>query len=142
MKIPADLAQRDQFYTEVLLACMKSADRRSQTYNWLNYYYTYGCAPNETESPYNKIAPVVDTLTAFLYSADSTRFSGSLGPEIHPDEWDKVPAVSKYVNSEWVNTGADLEFQAALDMSMVYGTMLCKWIVKNKHLQPHSIEPH
>ena len=84
MKIPSDLALRDQFYSEVLIACMKSAEQRSRTYSWLMYYYTYGAAPNETERPYNKIEPVVDTTTAFLYSADSTRFRGTWGRKFTP----------------------------------------------------------
>jgi hypothetical protein len=142
MKIPAELAKREQFYQDVMTACMKSSERRSGVYNMLMHYYTYGSGPQEDPSPYNKIYTVVDTLTAFLYSADSTRFSAHLGPDVAEAEWDKVPVVSRAVNNEWMNNGADLIFSEALELSMVYASTICKWVVKDSHLQPHVIEPH
>jgi hypothetical protein len=147
MKIPptgdanANL-ERESFYSDVANRCMKSAEKRRKTYALLQHYYTHGCAPEEEQATHNKIFAIVDTLTAFLYSADTTRFSGHLPPDVNDDEWDKVPAVSKAMNSEWMGTGADLVFSEALDLSMVYGSMFGKWVVNDGRLVPYSVEPH
>jgi len=142
MKIPTDLVEREGFYKEVIDVCFASLSRRRVGYDTLMHYFTYGCAPDQGETPYNKIYPIIDTLTAFLYSADSTRFSANMGPETPDEEWDKAPAISKAVNSEWSNTNADRIFGESLVLSEVYNSAFVKLLVKNGHLVPYTIEPH
>lgn len=142
MKIPAELFAREQFYQDVREACMKSMENRIKNYSMLMHFYTYGAGHGEPEAPYNKIEPIVDTLSAFLYAADSTRFSVHLGPEVHEIEWTKAPAITERMNSEWLNNGADQMFSEALKLSMVYGSTIMKWLARGDCLQPHIIEPH
>jgi hypothetical protein len=141
VKIPQGLVEREAFYREIIDCCFASRQHRITSYETLMHYYTYGCSPEEGETAYNKIYPIIDTLTAFLYSADSTRFSAHLGPEVPEAEWDKVPAVSKAVNSEWLNTNADMIFGQSLVLAEVYNTAFVKTIVKDGHMVPHTVEP-
>ena len=142
MKIPSNDQDRLQFYNETIAACFYSQKERIEQYDLLKHYYIYGCAPNGDGTPYNKIDPIVDTLTAFLYSADSTRFSAHLGPEVPAIEWDKVPAISKAINSEWMNSNADKIFGEALEWSIVYNTSFVKLVPRGGHLIPYMVDPH
>ena len=79
MKIPGERENqgydRLQFYKDTVQACFYSQKKRAEQYDLLKNYYLFGSSPEDyMNSPYNKIDPIVDTLTAFLYSADSTRF--------------------------------------------------------------------
>lgn len=146
MKIPGEKEQngyaRLQFYREVTDACFYSLRKRIEQYDTLKHYWMYGCSPEGDATPYNKIEPIIDTLTAFLYSADSTRFSAHLGPEVAAAEWDKVQTISKAVNSEWTNSGSDQIFGQGLDLACVYNTSFIKTLVKDSHLIPYVVDPH
>jgi len=135
-------ADRLDFYAEVIAACFHSRTKRIQQYDLLRHYYLYGTGPESEPSPYNKIEPIVDTLTAFLYAADSTRFSAHLGPEVPPAEWEKVPAITKAINSEWMNSGADQIFGQALELATVYNSAFVKTIPNAGSTTPYVVEPH
>lgn len=146
MKIPGEStnggADRLQFYRDVIDACFYSRKSRIEQYNVLHSYYLYGAGLGEEGSPYNKIEPIVDTLTAFLYSADSTRFSAHLGPEVPAPEWEKVSAITEAINSEWMNSGADQIFGQALELATVYNTAFTKTIVNEQNTVPYVVDPH
>lgn len=146
MKIPGESANggadRLQFYRDVIDACFHSRPKRVQQYDLLMNYYLYGASPENEATPYNKIEPIVDTLTAFLYSADSTRFSAHLGPETPAAEWEKVSAITKAINSEWMNSGADQIFSQALDLATIYNSSFVKTVVSEKSTTPYVVEPH
>jgi len=142
MIIPKEDAARSDFYNHVLDECFKSRDRRTEQYRYLNHFFMNGTAPGGGKTPYNKIFPTIDTLTAFLFAADSTRFSVHLGPEVPAQEWEKVPAASKAINSEWENSNGDEVFSLALTQAMVFNSMFMKIIVKGGHITPYTIEPH
>jgi len=146
MKIPGEKTNqgydRLMMYRKVIDACFHSHKKRVEQYETLKHYWLYGCSPDGDATPYNKIEPIIDTLTAFLYSADSTRFSVHLSPDTPPMEWDKAQPVAKSVNAEWLNTGADQIFSQGLDMACVYGSSFIKTIVKSGHMAPYVVEPH
>ena len=146
MKIPGEHANggadRLQFYRDVIDACFHSRQRRVQQYDLLMNYYLYGASPEADPTPYNKIEPIVDTLTAFLYSADSTRFSAHLGPEVHEQEWEKVSAITKAINSEWMNSGTDQIFGQALELATIYDSAFEKTVVNGGSTVPYVVEPH
>lgn len=142
MKIPKPDAERLQLIREVTDACFASQKQREGSYSLLKYYYQYGCAPEEGASAYNKIYPTIDTLTAFLFSAESTRFSAHLPPDAPEIEWEKVPAASKAVNSEWKRSNGDMVFAKALEMSFVYGSMFVKSLQRSGSVHPFALEPH
>ena len=146
MKIPGENENKGyarlELYRDVIDACFYSLKKRVEQYDILKHYWMYGCSPDGDATPYNKIEPIIDTLTAFLYSADSTRFSTHLSPETDVKEWDKVPIISKAVNSEWMNSGADQIFGQGLDLSCVYNSSFVKSLVKDGHIIPYVVDPH
>ena len=145
MKIPGEKsnegADRLQFYQEIIDACFYSLEKRKEQYEVLKQYYLYGAGPESDPTPYNKIDPTVDTLSAFLYSADSTRFSTHLPPEVDGHEWAKARVISQAVNSAWVNSGSDQIFGQALDWSLVYNSTLVKLVVNGGHTVPYVVDP-
>lgn len=146
MKIPGEKEEKGyarlQHYRKVIDDCFYSMKKRVEQYDTLKHYWLYGCSPDGDATPYNKIEPIIDTLTAFLYAADSTRFSLHFPPDTPPVEWDKAQPVGRAMNSEWMNTGADQIFSQALDMACVYGSTFIKTIVKGSHMMPYVVEPH
>ena len=145
MRIPTEKEQdgfaRLELYRETIQACFYSEKKRRQQYEVLKHYYVHGCSPEVDEAPFNKIEPLIDTLSAFLYSADSTRFSAHLGPEVPAQEWDKVQPIGKAVNIEWMNSGSDQMFSQALDWSLVYQSMFVKIVMNGGHPIPYLVEP-
>ena len=142
MKIPKDGFERLQFYCDVRDACFHSKEKRIEQYQLLKRYYLFGVGYEQEGTPYNKIEPIVDTLLAFLYSADSTRFSGHMGPEIADIEWLKIPAITRAINTEWMNCGADQIFGQATEWAVVYNTEIMKMLPKKNQIAPYIIDPH
>jgi hypothetical protein len=139
---PEQLFARDQLYQEVLDVCFQSVERRKKTYDELKHYYLYGCAPQYGSTPYNKIYPAIDTLTAFLYSADTTRFSCEFPVSVQKEEWDRASTVSKAVNEEWRSSNGDITFGMGLEWALVYNSAIIKLIVRGTHVAPYVVEPH
>ena len=75
MIIPKNLTDRESFYQDLIDKCMASAEARAQDYGMLRHYYLFGRSPEEEETPYNKIYPHIDTLVAFLFASETTKFS-------------------------------------------------------------------
>ena len=157
MKIPPEKTEQDPhgierltFFQDTVKACFYSLDRRIEQYDLLKNYAMYGCSPQGGGTPFNKIEPTLDTMTAFLYSADSTRFSAHLGPEVPAIEWDKVNPIGKAINSVWMDSGADQKFSEALDLAMVYNSEFIKCVPKRTvtdgeesvHVEPYCVDPH
>ena len=110
MKIPGENVNegydRLMFYHDAIQVCFYSRKKRQAQYDVLRHYYLYGTGPETDPTPYNKVEPIIDTLSAFLYSADSTRFSTHFPPETPSAEWDKAQPIAKAVNSEWTDRRA------------------------------------
>lgn len=141
MKIPKDDIERDVFFDETVRKCLVSQEERCRDYSMLRGYYMHGAGPEEAETPYNKIFPHIDLLTAFLFSAETTKFSIHVGPEIHENEWKKIPSLSKAINTEWVNCGADMAFMQSLTWALVYNTCMIKLVVRGREIHPFVVEP-
>jgi hypothetical protein len=157
MKIPPEKSERDplgierlNFFIDVVKACFHSMPTRVAQYDMLKHYAMYGCGPQGNGTPFNKIEPTVDTLTSFIYGADSTRFSAHFGPEVPAMEWAKAEPISKAINSEWMRCGADQLFSEALDLAMVYNSEFVKLITTKSivdgseviSFEPYAVDPH
>jgi hypothetical protein len=141
MKIPSEDQEREQFYQQVTDDCFASVQRRKTDYDLMKSYFMHGGPPEEPATPYNKIYPHIDTLTAFLFSADSTRFGCHLPVSVHDDEWAKVPQANKAINEEWIDSNGDMVFGQALTWAMVKNTAIIKVIVRDGKPCPYIIEP-
>jgi len=140
MRIPANHEDRENFYLDLMQKCNVSREERKSDYRVLRNYYLFGSGPEEPPAYFNKIHPHLDQLTSFLYSAETTRFSISLGAAVNPLEHRKTPVLTSALNDEWLNSNADQVFSTALTWALVYNTTFIKLVYRNG-IHPYMIEP-
>jgi hypothetical protein len=141
MKIPKNLAEREDFYEDVIKKCKASQEDRSRQYGNLRHFFLFGRGPDEDETPFNKIYPHIDTLTAFLFAAETTKFTIQLPPGADEHEYFRVPVLSRAVNEAWLTSNADAVFSQALTWALVYNTMIIKLIVRGSDVNPFPVDP-
>lgn len=140
MRIPTDNVERELWYLDLIQKCKVSQEERKADYSSLRSWYMFGNGPDEAPAIYNKIFPHIDQLTSFLYSAETTRFSIDTGAAVNPMEQVKVPALTRALNDEWLNSNADQVFSVATTWSLVYNTTFVK-IILNNGIHPYMVEP-
>ena len=140
MRIPANPVDREIFYLDVIQKCLASREERKPDYAALRSWYLFGSSPNEPPAIFNKIFPHIDQLTSFLYSAETTRFSINTGAAVSDQEQVKVPALTRALNDEWLNSNADQVFSSAVTWSLAYNSAFIK-IVINNGIHPYMVEP-
>lgn len=141
MIIPSNPADREAFYLDLMDKCYASREDRRGDYSLLRSYYLFGSAPNDSPAHYNKIYPHIDQLVSFMYSADTTRFSISLGASVPETEHSKVPVLTAALNDEWNNSNADQIFGIGLTWAFVYATSYIKLVRRNKSIVPYVVSP-
>lgn len=140
MLIPKNPAEREAFYLDLIQKCEVSLDERKGDYSSLRSWYLFGAGPEESPAIYNKIYPHIDQLTSFLYSAETTRFSITLGANVPPAEHKKIPTLTQALNDEWLNSNADHVFSTALTWALCYNSTFIK-LIYNKGIHPYMVEP-
>ena len=120
MRIPKDPVDRHRFYLDLIEKCLVSREQRKVDYSSLRSWYLFGNGPDDVPALYNKIYPHIDQLTSFLYSAETTRFSINLGAAVPDQEQVNVPALTKALHDEWLNSNADQVFSTAVTWALAY----------------------
>ena len=141
MIIPSDAVARETFYLDLINKCYVSRDERRSDYASLRSYYLFGSGPEDAPAHYNKIYPHIDQLTSFMYSADTTRFSISLGASVHEAEHAKVPVLTSALNDEWNNSNADQVFGIGLTWAFVYNSSYIKLVRRKNTITPYMVDP-
>lgn len=140
MRIPKDPLEREFFYMDIMQKCMVSMENRRTDYDTLKAYYLFGSGPEESPAQYNKIFPHIDQLSAFMYAADSTRFSINIGAS-QPARYHKmVPVLTKALYDYWLNSNADQVFGQALNWSFCFNSTFVKPVWRNG-IHPYMVEP-
>jgi len=140
MKIPTELGDREAFYNDLVNKCSVSIEDRGGEYDSLRSYYLFGAGIDAPPAYYNKIYPHIDQLSSFLYSAETTRFSLTLGASISPSYQAMIPALTGGLNDEWLNSNADQVFAQALNWALCYNSTFIKLIPK-KGMHPYMVDP-
>ena len=140
MRIPSDPTERELFYLDLIEKCKVSIEERKADYSSLRSWYLFGNGPDESPAIFNKIFPHIDQLTSFLYSAETTRFSIDVGAAVDPREQTKVPALTRALNDEWLNSNADQVFSVATTWALCYNSTFVK-LIMNNGLHPYMVEP-
>jgi hypothetical protein len=140
MRIPTNPVDREIFYLDIIEKCLVSREDRKPDYAGLRSWYLFGNGPDESPAIFNKIYPHIDQLTSFLYSAETTRFSINTGAAVSDVEQVKVPALTRALNDEWLNSNADQVFSSAVTWSLVYNSTFVK-IIMNNGIHPYMVEP-
>jgi hypothetical protein len=146
MKIPTDLVKREMLYQDLIEKCCHSQEERRRQYGMLRHYFLFGRGMDEQETPYNKVYPHIDMLAAFLFAAETTKFSVHIGPHISEHQYLRVPPLNKAVNDAWLMSNADQTFGQSLLWSLVYNSMFVKLIVHAdkkglRAIEPFSVDP-
>lgn len=140
MRIPTEPLDREYFYLDLIQKCLVSREERKADYSSLRSWYLFGNGPDESPALYNKIYPHIDQLTSFLYSAETTRFSIDLGAAVPQEEHNKIPALTRALNDEWLSSNADQVFSTAVTWALDYNSTFVKLVV-NKGIHPYLVEP-
>lgn len=75
-----------------------------------------------------------------MYSADTTRFSISIGAS-EPKSYHKmIPALTRALHDYWLNSNADQVFAQALNWSLCYNSTFVKLVWRNG-IHPYMVEP-
>lgn len=146
MKKPAGLVERDQFYEELIQKCTNSQNQRRMDYGMLRHFYLFGHGSDEEKTPYNKVYPHIDLLSAFLFASETTKFSIHVGPHVSNHEYLRIPTLNKAVNDMWLMSNGDQTFGQCLNWALVYNTMIVKLIVRAgekglKGIDPFALDP-
>ena len=140
MRIPTEPLDREYFYLDLIQKCLVSREDRNPDYASLRSWYLFGNGPDDSPALYNKIFPHIDQLTSFLYSAETTRFSIDLGAAVPEEEHNKIPALTRALNDEWLSSNADQVFSTAVTWSLCFNTTFVKLVI-NKGIHPYMVEP-
>src|ERR1035438_1656351 len=119
MKIPKELDQKDSFYQDLIMKCTMSQSDRSQDYEILRHFFLFGRSPDADETPYNKIFPHIDTLAAFLFASETTKFSIHLPADEHEIEYTRIKRLNRAVNDTWLLSNADQVVSQCLIWALV-----------------------
>jgi hypothetical protein len=141
VKIPKDMLERKLLYEELVRQCTASRNDRFQVYQTLRNYYLFG-SMDANGAPYNKIASTVETLSSFIYSPDTLKFSLHLGTEASNDEVYKAVPLATEVTEQWRASKTHIVFGIGLRWSLVYGMMLMKILWNEKRVRSYLVEPH
>lgn len=148
MKIPKELADRENFYQLVIKKCTSSQQNRATDYAALRDYYLFGGSNGIGGSPFNKIYPHIDLLTSFLYASETTKFSIHLGASAQEAEFGRVPKLAQSVNDMWLDSNADRVVSEAITWALVDNTRIVKLVPKVNRttkkmegIYPYSVHP-
>jgi hypothetical protein len=140
MRIPKNPVDREIFYLDLIQKCLVSREERKVDYASLRSWYLFGNGPDDVPALYNKIYPHIDQLTSFLYSAETTRFSINTGAAVPDQEHVKIPALTRALHDEWLNSNADQVFSTAVTWALDYNTSFVKLVINNG-IHPYMVEP-
>ena len=140
MRIPENPVDRQAFYIDIMNKCLVSQGERQAQYSTLRSYYLFGADQNSPPAHFNKIYPHIDQLSAFMYSADTTRFSIKIGASVPEVFKKKIPALTKALHDYWMASNADQVFGQALNWAFCYNSTFVKLIWRNG-IHPYMVEP-
>lgn len=142
MKIPKNEIDRHILYRDVSDACLRSRDDRITDYVRREAYYLNGSESGQPPATFNKIYPSIQNLVAFLFSADSTRYTVDLDAEVPRGEIEKIPPVAKYINDRWWQSDSDAVAAQCAEWALVYNSMLMKSLWVHGQFHAYAVRPH
>jgi hypothetical protein len=80
-------------------------------------------------------------VTAFLFSADTTRFSINLGASVPEAEHIKVQTLTSALNDKWQDSNGDQVFAMAMTWALCYSSTFIKLVMRNGSIHPYMVEP-
>jgi hypothetical protein len=141
MRIPTNPDERFSLYMDLIEKCSVSMDERKSDYTSLRSYYLFGAGQDDSPAHFNKIYSHIDQLTSFLYSADTTRFSISLGAGVEKSENSKVPVLTQALHDEWEYSRAPKVVSEAIAWAMCFSSTHIKLVRRRGNIVPYMVDP-
>lgn len=140
MIIPKDSLERLLLVEQLVRECTASRIDRFNFYQVVRNYAMFGTM-DQQGCPYNKIKATLETLTSFIYSPDTTRFTLHLGVEAPRADYPKAPVLGRDITDRWHKSNTSLLFGKAVWWALVYGVMFIKsfWL---DGIRSYLVEPH
>jgi hypothetical protein len=139
--------KQDKFKEVLWKACSDEDDRRRFCNSCRSRYLTGSDWPSP-KSRANKISPVINRKSAFVYSGEGLKFW--LEPPVNEDLAESVPRLetaSEALEQEWYTSGTDDVFNIGVTWAYVYGTEIActmpTWDnrANTPHLKSYLIHP-
>jgi len=146
MIIPTDRADRETLYSKLVKDCFRSRGDRKARYDILRNWYLYGNGETQQCVEYNKLFAHIDLLASFLFSGETTSFVIEVpqtDETIYPFEVEKANILTPRVNDFWHDSNTDIVFNDALNLALVFDTMIIKYVPKGKgQFGSYTIRPY
>lgn len=124
MKFSSNPRRLNDQVLDLIWKCNASRSNRDGFYTECKDYYTKGGTQMDA-GPANKIKPIVNRQSSFLYAPESTKFWVDPPPEEDNEEvYKQTDAVSAAIAMAWSDTGIDDKFSTAVTWSRVRGTTI------------------
>lgn len=138
MRLPTDPSERAARIEAIRDTLLASLDRRRNLYDTWRTAYLYGQAD---KARYNRIYPLINTLNAFLYAQESTRFALAEGPESAASTLEWAEPMSQRLKMLWHDSGADAVMASQIRWASVYGAGMVKWVWQDRQLHAYGVHP-
>jgi hypothetical protein len=121
VKLETDSRKRENQANEILAVCQSDVGSRAGFYHKARQYYLHGTWTG-SDCRHNKIKPMVNRASSFLYSARATRFWLNV-PQDDEDEQaiEESEAAAEALEERWRDSGLDLLFAQAVKWALIYG---------------------
>jgi hypothetical protein len=141
VKIPKKDSERLDFYREVNRVCLASRQGRVEQYSQWRNYFLFGTASDDAPAPWNLMYAHLDTVTAFLYASDTTRFAVRMGSKAPKIDHKRTGPFGKRIMEEWSSSNADTIYELAILWALVYSTTIVKHIRRGNSVHPFMVDP-
>lgn len=114
---------REQLVPRLVEKAFELISNRQGVFENCKMYYWQG---GKTQKPINKIYAYVDTLSSFLFSAETTTFNFVTHSDFPEEMQQLLPPLRKVLLTTWQDIKGDVIFDFALHQSIVYGSYFIK----------------
>ena len=137
------VAERKEFYTDLINECEASRSDRRQNNDGYRRYYLQGSTGNQKNVMQNRLRDKVNLLSSFLYAQETTKFDIKFAAHVPVEQRLYADVLREVALDNWHDTDTDRIFGDAVTWSLVYGSMFKKVIWRpGQGLATYALEPH
>ena len=137
------VADRKEFYTELVNQCEASRADRRQANDGYRRYYLQGSLGQQKNVMQNRLRDKVNLFSSFIYGQETTKFDIKFDVHVPAEQRLYADVLREKASDNWHNTDTDRMFGDAVTWSCVYGSMFEKTLWHpGLGLQTYPLEPH
>ncbi len=135
------VAERRQFYVDIINKCEASLADRKQNNEAYRRYYLQGSLGDQKNVMQNRLRDKVNLLSSFLYAQETTKFGIKFDPHVPDEQRLYADKLREIAQDDWHNTDTDRSFGDATLWSLVYGCQFKKVIWNQDGLETYPLSP-